>query len=56
MYFKEIIGFKITSYKTEAAFKLSQNRNEADFQAIIEDLKKDPSNHSLVRAMLDSRK
>ncbi len=38
-YMNEISGFRLTVFKTEVAFKLSQNRNEDDFQRIIDDLK-----------------
>lgn len=54
-YKKETFGFRIKSTSIEAAFKLSQNRNEADFYAIIEDLKKDPVNKPLIEAMLSTR-
>jgi transcriptional regulator len=37
-FIEEITGFRLTVTKTEAAFKLSQNRNETDFQNIINDL------------------
>jgi transcriptional regulator len=36
----EITGFRLAIEKTEAAFKLSQNRNAADFANIIADLEK----------------
>lgn len=39
-YSNEIIGVRLNVYKVEAAFKLSQNRNEEDYQAIIQDLSK----------------
>jgi transcriptional regulator len=55
-YQKEILGFRITSYRIEAAFKLSQNRNETDFHRIIEDLDQDKKNRSIVEAMNRSRK
>lgn len=38
-YEQEIIGFRLTIFKTEAAFKLSQNRNNSDFLNIIEELR-----------------
>jgi transcriptional regulator len=38
-YMNEISGFRLTVFRTEVAFKLSQNRNEDDFQRIISDLK-----------------
>lgn len=37
-YTKEIFGVRIRSYKTEAAFKMSQNRNATDYQNIVQDL------------------
>jgi transcriptional regulator len=55
-YYKEIIGFKIESYKIEAAFKLSQNRNQDDFEAIINDLSKDQKNSALIEVMRLNRK
>lgn len=39
-YEQEITGFRLTVFKTEAAFKLSQNRNDADFESIVADLRK----------------
>ncbi|MFN5879135.1 MAG: FMN-binding negative transcriptional regulator [Flavobacteriales bacterium] len=53
---KEILGFKITAYRIEAAFKLSQNRNETDLGNIIEDLNSDEKNRPIVEAMDRSRK
>jgi transcriptional regulator len=50
-YRKEILGFRITVYKLEAAYKLSQNRNSLDHQAIVNDLSKDPKNERIVREM-----
>ena len=38
-YLQHITGFRITARRTEAAFKLSQNRNPKDFAAIIERLR-----------------
>jgi transcriptional regulator len=37
-YMDEITGFRLTVEKTEAAFKLSQNRNATDFANIVADL------------------
>ena len=54
-YRKDILGFRITSYRIEAAFKLSQNRNESDFKRIIDDLSKDKKNRSIIEAMNRSR-
>lgn len=37
-YIQEIVGFRIEIQSLETAFKLSQNRNEVDFNRIITDL------------------
>ena len=37
---KGIVGFKITISEIQAAYKLSQNRNEEDYHKIIDELKK----------------
>lgn len=37
-YLQEIVGYRIEIQQLEAAFKLSQNRNEVDFNRIITDL------------------
>lgn len=37
-YIQEIKGFKVTSYRIETVFKLSQNRNSTDYEHIIQDL------------------
>lgn len=50
-YLKELVAFRITSYRIEAAYKLSQNRSAEDFQNIITDLDKDKKNRSIVEAM-----
>lgn len=55
VYYKEIIGFRIESYKVEAAFKLSQNRNLTDFESILLDLSKDPKNEALIQAMKNTQ-
>ena len=55
-YSKDILGFRIKSYKLEAAYKLSQNRNDADHQHIIDDLSKDKKNRSIIEAMNRSKK
>jgi transcriptional regulator len=55
-YSQEIIGFKIVSFNMEAAYKLSQNRNDADHQNIIDDLSKDKKNRSIIEAMNRSKK
>ena len=55
-YSQEIIGFKIVSFNIEAAYKLSQNRNDEDHQNIIEDLSKVKKNRSIVDEMNRTRK
>lgn len=42
-YLNEIIGFRLRAYKVEAAYKMSQNRNSADFHNIITDLNESSS-------------
>ncbi|HCZ1778444.1 TPA: FMN-binding negative transcriptional regulator [Staphylococcus aureus] len=44
---KGIVGFKVKIHKIEAAYKMSQNRNEKDYNNIIEKLE-DESNASSV--------
>lgn len=50
---KGIVGFKIKVSDIQAAYKLSQNRNEADFQNIIEQLQNegDPSSKQIADVM-----
>jgi transcriptional regulator len=55
-YSQEIIGLKIVSFNIEAAYKLSQNRNDTDYQHIIDDLSKDKKNRSIIEAMNRSKK
>jgi transcriptional regulator len=55
-YQNEIVCFKIESYRVEAAFKLSQNRNYVDYERIIDDLSKDKKNRPITVAMDRSRK
>lgn len=51
-YQKEITGFRLEIEQTEAAFKLSQNRNETDFNRILEDLStRTPGEKQLAEAM-----
>lgn len=52
-YLPHIKGIRIQVYKIEAAFKLSQNRNETDFQRIVKDLETSDlnSNLELAKAM-----
>lgn len=51
-YMNEIIGFRLTVFKTEVAFKLSQNRNEDDFQRIIADLKQGNTDQQQLAAVM----
>lgn len=39
---KGIVGFKVTIDDIQATYKLSQNRNEQDFQQVIEQLEHEP--------------
>lgn len=55
-YFRQILGFTLKIYKLEAAFKLSQNRSEKDFNAIISDLSSAAENESLVKMMKKHRR
>lgn len=43
---KGIVGFKIKVNEIQAAYKLSQNRNEADYHNIIEKLRNEGNQHS----------
>lgn len=55
-YLKEIMGFRLHISNVEAAFKLSQNRNEVDFHAIVTDLQaKDSKSKELAEAMIKTR-
>lgn len=54
-YLAEIVGIRIEIKKIEAAYKLSQNRNNKDFHSIIEDLQKDSNNDALVKQMKKTR-
>jgi transcriptional regulator len=51
----QIKGFRWTVEKIEMATKLSQNRNDKDYQAIIEDLEKCPIDHDLQSLMKKHR-
>jgi len=53
-YLQHIVGFEVEATKIEAAFKLSQNRNEADFNSIINEL--ELRNPALADAMKKFRK
>ena len=50
---KGIIGFKVSITEIQAAYKLSQNRNERDHQEIIDQLKKsnNPIDHQVSEMM-----
>lgn len=50
-YKKEILCFRLTAYRTEVSYKLSQNRNKSDHEAIIHDLEQKEEHKSLVTAM-----
>ena len=52
-YVAEILGFRLTVFKTEVAFKLSQNRTEEDFQRIIADLKKGNTDQQQLAAVME---
>ena len=39
---KGIVGFKVTIADIQATYKLSQNRNEQDFQQVVEQLEHEP--------------
>ena len=47
-YMEAIVGFRLTVFKTEAAFKLSQNRNNDDYQQIINDLSQGNANQQVL--------
>ena len=56
-YMTEITGLRLTVEKTEAAFKLSQNRNATDFSRITDDLKAGSLQQRLLaEAMLNTQK
>ena len=56
-YSKQIVGFRLNVNRIEGAFKCSQNRNETDFNRIVEDLKQgDLSDQSLAESMISIRK
>ncbi|WP_214893495.1 FMN-binding negative transcriptional regulator [Exiguobacterium sp. H66] len=50
---KGIVGFKIHVKEVQAAFKMSQNRNEKDYRNIVEKLRneKDPNSKQVANAM-----
>jgi transcriptional regulator len=47
-YRAEVVGFRITSFKTELAFKFSQNRNDQDFSNILKDLEQGTTGQQLL--------
>jgi transcriptional regulator len=57
-YLNEIIGFRLRAYKTEAAYKMSQNRNNTDFQNIVTDLSEsnNPSDQEVAKEMANLKK
>ena len=55
-YLEEIVGYRLEIQELEAAFKLSQNRNEVDFNRILDDLNSGTSNdQQLAEAMKQSK-
>lgn len=50
---KAIVGFKIKVEEIQAAYKLSQNRNESDYHNIIDKLKneEDPNSNKMAKVM-----
>jgi len=50
---KAIVGFKMKVQEFQAAYKLSQNRNETDYVNIIDQLKKeeDPNSKQMAEVM-----
>ena len=55
-YLSLLTGFELQVYKVEATYKLSQNRSEKDFKAILSNLKRDPQHDVLVQAMRKNKK
>lgn len=54
---KGIVGFKIHVTEVQAAFKMSQNRNETDYRNIIDHLKKEENaNSSQVAEVMDRKR
>ncbi|MBB5178737.1 transcriptional regulator [Planomicrobium koreense] len=54
---KGIVGFKIHVTEVQAAFKMSQNRNETDYRNIIDHLKKEENaNSSQVAEAMDRKR
>ena len=57
-YLNEIIGLRLRTYKIEAAYKMSQNRNNTDFQNIVTDLSqsKNPLDQEVAKEMANLKK
>lgn len=54
---KGIVGFKIHVTEVQAAFKMSQNRNETDYRNVIDHLKKEENaNSSQVAEAMDRKR
>ena len=54
-YMNEIVGYRMEIQQLEAAFKLSQNRNEVDFNRIIDDLNTRTNDQQLAEAMKQTK-
>ncbi|MGV3612429.1 MAG: FMN-binding negative transcriptional regulator [Fluviicola sp.] len=55
-YMQEIVGYRIEIQHLEAAFKLSQNRNETDFNRILDDLNtRNTNDQQLAEAMKQAK-
>jgi transcriptional regulator len=55
-YCAQIVGFRLVPFRIEGAFKLSQNRNQTDFERIVADLEKGSvEQQQLALAMLKTR-
>ena len=55
-YMREIIGYRIEIQQLEAAFKLYQNRNEVDFNQILDDLNARTSNDQQLAEVMKKTK
>jgi transcriptional regulator len=55
-YMREIVGYRLEIQEVEAAFKLSQNRNEVDFNRILDDLNtRSSSDQQLAQVMKQTK-
>jgi transcriptional regulator len=54
-YLELVLGFELSIYRTDAQYKLSQNRSEKDFHSIINHLEHGKQNASLVNDMKRKR-